>query len=98
MSQNERSRRLRAMRKAQGLCYNCGEPTGGKTRCEWCLKKMALAQKERERKKLELLGDDYRQAKREYMKKWLAENPDKVAVYKSRKSEYNRRYAGYEDI
>ncbi len=81
-----------AKRKAEGRCYSCGEPTNGKTRCEWCLKKIAMAQKEREKRKLEILGDDYRQARREYMKKWLAENPERVAVYRERAKEMNRAY------
>jgi len=92
MAAKDCQRRHRAKRKAEGRCYYCGEPSGGKTRCEWCRKKMALAQKERDHKKLELLGDDYRQAKREYIKKWLAENPEKVKEYRRRANERNRLY------
>ena len=76
--------------KLDRVCYYCGAPTDGKTRCEWCRAKMNSHQRERERRKME--SSDYADAKRQYIKKWLNANPDRVAVYSSRKSEYNRRY------
>ena len=93
MDTREYMKRYRAMQKELGLCYNCGCPAEeGKTRCRYCLDKNAQAQRERTRKMLDKYGDDYRKAKNEYMKKWLSENQDKVDVYKSRKTEYNRKY------
>lgn len=34
-----RKRATREYRKANGLCYDCGKPTGGKCRCPTCAKK-----------------------------------------------------------
>ena len=76
-------------RKENGLCYTCGDRAEpGKSRCLRCLQIEAAKEKMRREEK----GDDYRQARREYMKKWQDENPERMAEYKRRKSEYNRRY------
>lgn len=93
MDTREYMKKYRAMQKELGICYNCGcVVEDGRTRCKECLEKNAKAQRERTRRMLEQYGDDYRRAKNEYMKKWQSENPDKVAVYKSKRTEYNRKY------
>ena len=75
------------------LCVNCGEKTDtGKTRCLRCAQIACAKERLRREEKIAMYGDDYRRAKNEYMKRWREENPDKVAVYKSRKQEYNKRY------
>ena len=76
-------------RKENGLCVSCGDrAVPGKTRCVGCLQIAAVKQKQRYRDG----GDAYREAKYRYVKKWQEEHPEKVAVYKSRRTEYNRRY------
>lgn len=75
------------------LCVNCGEKTDtGKTRCLRCAQIACAKERLRREEKIAKYGDDYRRAKNEYNRKWREENPDKVAVYKSRRSEYNRNY------
>lgn len=76
-------------RKKNGLCLNCGEKAvQGKTRCIGCLQYEAA----REKMRREEGGSDYQKAKREYLKKWQQKNPDKMAVYRGRKHDYNQRY------
>lgn len=80
-------------RKAHGLCYECGERAApGKTRCAWCLQRIAGRQKMYEDRKRQENPTEYRNKKREYRKDWQQKNPDKMAVYRSRKREYNRKY------
>lgn len=75
--------------RENGLCYTCGERAEpGKSRCLRCLQIEAAKEKIRRDEK----GDDYRRARAEYIKNWQENNPDKMEVYKGRKSEYNRRY------
>ena len=82
-------------RKDNGLCWTCGEKAEpGKTRCLRCAQIATAKEKMRREEKIRMYGDDYRRAKREYQRKWQEKNPDKVAVYKSRKPEYNKRYKG----
>lgn len=80
--------------KSQGLCVVCGDPAvTGKTRCEFC------AGKDRYKSKIrrDQMTPQEKERKKEYLKKWIERNPEKMAVYESRKSEYNRRYRnGYE--
>ena len=87
------NRELYLYRKANGLCWGCGEiAEPGKTRCLRCAQIATAKEKMRREENIKLYGDDYRQAKREYQKSWAMKNPEKVAVYKDRKSEYNRKY------
>lgn len=76
-------------RKENGLCVSCGDrAVPGKTRCLGCLQIAAAKQ----RMRYQDGGDAYRKAKYQYVKKWQKENPEKMEVYKSRRSEYNKRY------
>ena len=80
-------------RKDNGLCLDCGEMAAkGKTRCIRCLQIIAAKQKMREHQKREADPEGYREAKNRYRRNWEEKNPDKVAVYRQRKSEYNKRY------
>ena len=80
-------------RKEHGLCYECGDKAeNGKTRCMWCLQRIAGRQKMYEERKREKNPDEYYRAKREYQRKWQTKNPEKMNLYKSRKSEYNKKY------
>ena len=81
-------------RKDNGLCIGCGEVAApGKSRCFRCLQIIAVKQKAR-------YHDDpeYRERKKEYQKKWVEKNPDRMAVYRGRKSMYNRKYFLGEEI
>lgn len=76
-------------RKKQGLCVRCGEQAiGGKTRCKLC----SMIDAMRMRSAYHNWPMEKRIAKQEYIKRWSADHPERVAVYKARKSEYNRRY------
>lgn len=80
---------LKESRKSMGLCIDCGDRAKpGCTRCVGCLQVIAVKQKMRRKE----MSDEKKAARREYERKWMAENPDRIEVYKSRKSEYNRRY------
>lgn len=81
-------------RKQNGLCVRCGSTAvDGKIRCDVCAKMESIKQ----RIKYAERTPEQKAKKREYLKKWLADHPERVAVYNSRKSEYNRRYReGYE--
>ena len=83
------SNSLYYVRKAQGLCVTCGDPAqAGKTQCETCAKFQRIKQK--------MYRDalPYEEKQRQYMRvrEWLAAHPERVAEYKRRKSEYNRKY------
>lgn len=83
--------RIYEYRKKQGLCVNCGEvAASGKTRCIRCAQIEAVKALDRYHHKVHT--DAYRDARSQYEKKWRESNPEKMAMYKSRKSEYNRRY------
>lgn len=43
--------KLRLYRKEHGLCRECGDPSGGRTRCTWCRKKHADREGELRRKR-----------------------------------------------
>ena len=81
-------------RKQNGLCVICESPAvSGKTRCAMC----ARICNAKTRMRYEKLTPEQKTKKSEYWKKWCYAHPEKVAVYNSRKSEYNRRYRnGYE--
>lgn len=78
-------------RRSQGLCVDCGERAAeGKTRCYRCLQIIAVKQRERYQERAN--DKAYKEKRREYQKEWQDKNPEKMAVYKSRKPMYNRRY------
>jgi hypothetical protein len=81
-------------RKQNGLCVICESPAvSGKTRCAMCAK----IYNTKARMRYEKLTPEEKEKISEYWKKWWNAHPEKVAVYNSRKSEYNRRYReGYE--
>lgn len=84
---------LIAYRKEHGLCYECGEKAEtGKTRCLWCLQRIAGRQRMYEERKRSENPESYYRKKREYQKKWQEKNPEKMAVYRARKRDYNRKY------
>lgn len=65
-------------RKENHLCVNCGEQSApGKTRCIGCLQNIAAKQ----RMRYQDGGEAYRQARREYEKKWADKNRDHVREY-----------------
>lgn len=80
--------------KSQGLCVVCGDPAvNEKTRCDFCAKKDRYKNKIRR----DQMTPQEKEKRKEYMKQWCKNNPDKLKIYYSRKSEYNRRYRnGYE--
>lgn len=74
-----------------GLCLDCSErAVPGKTRCYRCLQIIAVKAKMRYQERMN--DPEYRNKQREYQKKWKEDHPENMAVYKSRRSEYNRRY------
>ena len=76
-------------RKAHGLCVCCGgRAKAGRTRCEWCGKREAMNARER----YSQMTGEQKKLKYESVRKWMNKHPDNVAIYKSRKHEYNRRY------
>ena len=77
------------MRKAHGLCVRCGDPADdGKTRCKICARIEAL----KSRGYYHKMDENKKSKKTMQIKEWLANNPDRVEIYKLRKAEYNRRY------
>lgn len=84
-------------RRSQGLCVDCGERAAeGKTRCYRCLQIIAVKQKMRYQEQAN--GPAYREQRREYQKKWQENHPDRMAVYRERKSMYNRKYFYGEEL
>lgn len=83
--------RHRQWKKENGYCLDCDEKAVvGKTRCYRCLQIIAVKQKIRYKEQSK--DPAYIEKRREYQKKWQEKNPEKMAVYKSRKPMYNRRY------
>ena len=77
------------VRKEQGLCVTCGDPAQeGKTQCEMCAKLQRIKQKMYR----DALPDEAKQRQYMRVREWLAAHPERVAEYKRRKTEYNRRY------
>lgn len=74
--------------RKRNACVKCGKPTDGKAHCAICLKMLRVKQKQRYAN----LTDEQRE--KLYLKnlRYLAENPDKKALYASRRAEYQRRY------
>ena len=76
-------------RKAHGLCVQCGaEAVQGKTKCETCADFDKMYMKE----KYHRMTPEQKAHKLARDKAWLMAHPDRVAEYKRRKPEYNRRY------
>lgn len=76
-------------RKAAGLCLDCGEPAeNGKTRCRYCLIRIA------ERERLRYMDSDYQDAKRKYQKKWVEKNRERVREYHRKWYEENYKTYG----
>ena len=74
-----------------GLCLDCNEVAApGKTRCYRCLQIIAVKQKMRYQERMN--DPEYREKQKKYHKEWEKNNPEKMAVYKARKSMYNRKY------
>ena len=88
------AKELYHQRKALGLCIVCSSPAvDGKTRCALCAKMDRYKEKIRRDK----MTQQQKEKRKEYLKNWQKNNPEKMAIYESRKSEYNRRYRnGYE--
>ena len=87
--------KIRALQKAEYaekrmlcMCVRCGKDTGGKAYCPECLAVERAKQRMRYRNKT----DDERRDL--YLKnlRYLAEHPEKKALYASRRSEYQRKY------
>lgn len=75
--------------KEHHLCFNCGDPvTTGKSRCEWCLRKMYLNRTHNDGKKTK----EELAIANAYLREWKRNNKDKPCMSKERKREYNRRY------
>lgn len=84
-------------RKDNGLCLDCNERAApGKTRCYRCLQIIAVKQRERYHERMN--DPEYKKEKREYQKRWKENHPEKMEVYKARKSMYNRKYFYGEEI
>ena len=88
-----------AERKAKGLCRDCGieKAAVGSVRCEKCLK----YHREKGRMWREGLTDDQKRERYKRNREWLAEHPEKVAMYRERyrerRSMYNHRYTYMEE-
>lgn len=81
-------------RKDNGLCLDCNERAApGKTRCYRCLQIIAVKEKERYRN-----DPEYRERKKAYQKQWCEKHPERMAVYRERKSMYNHKYFMGDDI
>lgn len=81
-------------RKDNGLCLDCNEKAApGKSRCYRCLQIIAAKQRIRYQ-----TDPEYRERTREYKRQWEKDNPEKMAVYKARKSMYNRKYFYGEEV
>jgi hypothetical protein len=84
-------------RRDNGLCLDCNEVAApGKTRCYRCLQIIAVKQRERYHERMN--DPEYKKKKREYQKRWKENHPEKMEVYKARKSMYNRKYFYGEEI
>ena len=82
-------------RKSHGLCYECGEKAeNGKTRCLWCLQRIAGRQRMYEERKKSENPEAYYQAKRAYQKKWADKNRDRVREYHRKWYEENYKSTG----
>lgn len=95
MNNNELRKKKYEKMKSQGLCVICGYTPAvpGKTRCEFCAKRNNYMCKIYRTK----WTQQQIEKRKEYMKEWRKNNPEKIKIYESRKSEYNRRYReGYE--
>lgn len=82
-------RELYHYRRENGLCVNCGEPAvEGKTRCVSC------AQFECAKAKSRYASLTPQEKHMRYLRemRWRKRNPEKVAIYKSRQTQYNKRY------
>ena len=75
------------------LCVRCGKNTEGKAYCPECL----AVERAKKRMRYRNMKDDERKAL--YLKnlRYLAEHPEKKALYASRRSEYQRRYFSGEE-
>lgn len=83
-------RKLYMYRKNNHLCVNCGEKTDGGTvtRCIRCAQIERIKANERYAK----LSPEEKNKKYQQQQEWRRNNPQKVAKYAERKTEYNRRY------
>lgn len=79
-------------RRANNLCVNCGDKSDGHAYCEDCRQIIRIKYKDRWDKRSEEEKQAKREYHREYRKEYLRRKPEKAALYKSRRSEYNRRY------
>lgn len=69
-------------RKSNHLCLDCGNKAEvGKTRCSYCLQKIAGRQRLYEERKKQDNPEAYYQAKRQYQKKWSDKNREHVREY-----------------
>ena len=76
-------------RKEHHLCVNCGRPNdNGKTRCEECNEFIKLKQNERYKN----LPAEEKARRVQKHREYLEQNPEKVALYKSRQPIYGKRY------
>lgn len=76
-------------RKEHGLCVDCGEKIEGCcVRCDWCLKKVRLLQRERFEKKTDAELKAYKDYQKAYQKEYRKTHP----LSKEYKSEHNRIY------
>lgn len=83
------SRILYDYRRKNGLCVNCGEiANGSQTRCLLCRQ----IERVKARSRYATLSPEEKHQR--YLKEqaWRDAHPEKVAAYKSRKPEYDRRY------
>ena len=78
-------------KKEKGICINCDSPAvPRRSRCQQCLD--FVAAKQRIKYQTQKNDPEYVKRRREYMRIWREKNPEKVAVYKTRQTEYNKRY------
>lgn len=83
------SRILYDYRRKNGLCVNCGErAVQGKSRCIGC------AQIECAKAKIRYAALSPKEKHMRYLREseWRDRNPERVATYKSRQTQYNKKY------
>lgn len=84
------NKKLYNYRKENGLCVNCGEILDGgtATRCLRC----AQIERVKAHERYERLSPEEKAKKRQRECEWRKRNPEKVAIYKSRQVQYNKKY------
>ena len=77
-------------RRDHHLCVRCGEelpPEQTLTECDMCQKFRRM----KDNARYSMRSDEWKVARREYFRKWLAEHPGKAKEYRERRKARNER-------